>query len=285
MNLIVHPFFDSRTASYSYVLANPGSGTCAVIDPVLGYDPASRAVDTELADQLIEFVSANGYIVEWILETNLHADHVSAARYLKRHFICAQLGIGARVVEVQQEVAARFAPNLATDGRQFDRLFRDDERICLGHTCGRVLHTPGYGPACVTYVFDQIAFVGDTLRVPSCGTARTDLPGGDAAALCRSIRRILTLADETRLLSRHRGGGAGREHHYVSTVAEQKRRNAALRDLGNEAAFTERRRHDDQTLGAPAMLMEALRANVETGMLAAERQSARHGGSAPKALA
>jgi glyoxylase-like metal-dependent hydrolase (beta-lactamase superfamily II) len=130
-----------------------------------------------------------------------------------------------------------------------------------------VLHTPGYGPACVTYVFDQIAFVGDTLRVPSCGTARTDLPGGDAAALCRSIRRILTLPDETRLLTRHHGTGTAREHHYVSTVAEQKLRNAALQDLADEAVFAARRRESDQALAQPAMMVQALRANVDSGLL------------------
>lgn len=283
MNLVVHPFFEAKSGSHSYVLANPASGTCAVIDPVLDYDPREGVAGTGLADQIVEFVTANGYIVEWILETNVHADQVSAAPYLKRHFICAQLGIGAGVTDVQSDVAARFDLDIATDGRQFDRLFKDNERICLGHSCGRVLHTPGYGPACVTYVFDQFAFVGDTLRVPSCGTARTDLPGGDAAALCRSIRRILALADETRLLTRHHGAGAGREHHYVSTVAEQKRRNPALGDLTDEAAFAARRRLDDRGLGKPAVMAEALCANADSGMLA-EAQPQRPVSNGPKAM-
>ncbi len=139
MNLIVHPFFDIDTCSYSYVLANPGSGTCAVIDPVLNYDLEKGEVSTVLADQILEFVKTNGYIVEWILETHVHADRLSAARYLKQHFICAQLGASEWVMELQQEFASRFELQIATDGSQFDRLFKDNDRICLGHSCGRVL--------------------------------------------------------------------------------------------------------------------------------------------------
>ena len=267
MNLVVHPFFDIDTCSYSYVLANPGSGTCAVIDPVLNYDLEKGEVSTVLADQILEFVKTNGYIVEWILETHVHADHLSAARYLKQHFICAQLGTSERVMDVQQEFASRFELEIATDGSQFDRLFKDNDRICLGHSCGRVLHTPGHTAACVTYVFDQFAFVGDTLFMPDCGTARCDFPGGDARTLYRSLQKILELPDETRLLMCHDYAPEGREYHCVSTVAQQKASNVHLQAADSEPAFEALRRERDATLEAPRLLIPALRANIDGGVL------------------
>jgi len=267
VNLIVHPFFDIDTCSYSYVLANPGSGTCAIIDPVLNYEVDSGDVSTVLADQILEFVKANGYIVEWILETHVHADHLSAARYLKQHFICAQLGIGERVTEVQQRFAGAFELDMAMDGSQFDRLFKDNERICLGHSCGRVLHTPGHTAACVTYVFDHFAFVGDTLFMPDYGTARCDFPGGDARTLYRSLQKILELPDETRLLMCHDYAPEGREYHYMSTVAQQKQSNIHLQASDSEAAFEALRVERDASLDAPRLLIPALRANIGGGVL------------------
>lgn len=267
MSLTLHPFLDPVTSSYSYVLANPGSGSCAVIDPVLGYDPATGEIDTREADRLVEFVRANGYVVEWLLETHVHADHLSAARYLKEHFICAQTGIGDRVGAVQAHFARRFGIDLAPDGRQFDRLFADQERICLGHACGRVLHTPGHTPACVTYVFDRFAFVGDTLFMPDYGTARCDFPGGDAATLYQSIQRIFGLPDDTRLLMCHDYPPSGRSHRFLSTVAEQRAANVHVHQGATEAEFVRLRTERDAQLAAPRLMVPAVRANIEGGVL------------------
>jgi glyoxylase-like metal-dependent hydrolase (beta-lactamase superfamily II) len=267
MNLVLHPFFDPDTFSFSYVLANPGSGSCAVIDPVLGYDSTAGTIDTRGADRIVEFVGANGYVVEWILETHVHADHLSAARYLKQHFICAQTGIGDRVGQVQACFAQRFGVDVPSDGRQFDRLFGDQERICLGHACGRVLHTPGHTPACVTYVFDRMAFVGDTLFMPDYGTARCDFPGGDAATLYRSIQRIFGLPAETRLLMCHDYAPNGRDFRFLTTVAEQRRDNVQIHEGIDEAGFVALRQERDARLSAPRLMVPAVRANIEGGVL------------------
>jgi glyoxylase-like metal-dependent hydrolase (beta-lactamase superfamily II) len=238
-----------------------------VIDPLLNYDLESGEVSTLLADQILEFVRANGYIVEWLLETHVHGDRLSAARYLKQHFICAQLGVSERVTEIQQRFACGFELDMDTDGRQFDRLFKHNDRICLGHSCGRVLHTPGHSATGVAYIFDQFAFVGDTLCMPDCGTARCDLPDSDARALYHSLQKILRLPDETRLLMCHDNAPEGREHHYVSTVAQQKLSNVHLQAAVSETAFEALRETCDARLEAPRMLLPALRANIGGGVL------------------
>ena len=169
VSLMVHPFFDSDTCSYSYAVVSPKSRTCAIIDAVLNYDLSTGKSTTTSADDLIEFVEANDLTVEWILETHIHADHVSAAAYLKQKFVRAQTAIGAEVVKVQEHFAKLFDVGCDVDGSQFDRLLKDNDRIWLGRTCGRVIHTPGHTAACVTYVFGNVAFVGDTLFVGGCG--------------------------------------------------------------------------------------------------------------------
>jgi glyoxylase-like metal-dependent hydrolase (beta-lactamase superfamily II) len=238
-----------------------------VIDPVLGYDPATGRIDTRGADQIVECVNANGYVVEWLLETHVHADHVSASRYLKEQFICAQTGIGERVGTVQAHFAAKFGVSVPADGRQFDRLFADQERICLGHACGRVMHTPGHTPACVSYVFDQFAFVGDTLFMPDYGTARCDFPGGDAVMLYRSIQRIFSLPDDTRMLMCHDYAPNGRDYRFLTSVAEQKRSNVHVHEGITEAEFVALRHERDAKLAAPRLLIPAVRANIEGGVL------------------
>ncbi len=267
MNVVVHPFFDTATSSWSYVLANPGAASCAVIDPVLDYDPDDGRMSTTGADRIVELVEANGYTVEWILETHVHADHLSAARYLKQRFVCAQVAIGERVREVQAHFLPVFGSTEPADGSQFDRLLADGERICLGHTCGRVVHTPGHTPACVTYVFEDFAFVGDTLFHPDYGTARCDFPGGDARALYRSVQQLYALPEHTRLLMCHDYPPPERDRRFSATVAEQRRGNVMLSANTAEADFVTAREARDAGLAAPKLLDVAVPANVIGGAL------------------
>ncbi len=266
MSVMVHPFFDSETSSYSYAVVNPESRTCAIIDAVLNYDLATGESRTTSADDLIEFVRANDLIVEWIFETHVHADHLSAARYLKQKFVCAQTAIGAEVVQVQAHFSKLFNVPCPVDGRQFDRLLGDDDRICLGHVYGRVIHTPGHTPACVTYVFEDNAFVGDTLFMPDYGTARCDFPGGDARILYRSIQKILSLPDNTRLFMCHDYAPNGRGHRFVSSVAEERRSNIHIKTGNCEESFVSLRAQRDAALPAPRLMVPAVQANIFGGI-------------------
>jgi glyoxylase-like metal-dependent hydrolase (beta-lactamase superfamily II) len=266
MQLLVHPFFDPETHSFTYVLVDSSSGCCAIIDPVLNYDAVTQSARTTLADALLEFVSANDLVVEWILETHVHADHMSAARYLKRQLVCAQTAIGAGVVQVQTQVAEQFAVAIACDGRQFDRLLADGERICVGRVCGRVLHTPGHTPACCTFVFDDKAFVGDTLFMPDFGTARCDFPNGCPQLLRRSIDKIFALPGATKLFMCHDYGPNGRDIRYLTSVAEERRANVHVaQDIPRER-FVRQRLQKDRTLRPPALFIPAVTANVQGGI-------------------
>ncbi len=269
MSLMVHPFFDPDSCSYSYAVVNPESRACAIIDAVLNYDLATGETSTTGADELVEFVQANGLIVEWILDTHVHADHLSAAAYLKGHFVCAQTAIGDRVVQVQGHFADLLGVAAAVDGSQFDRLLKDNDRICLGHACGRVMHTPGHTPACVTYVFGENAFVGDTLLMPDYGTARCDFPGGDARLLYRSIQKIFALPEATRLFMCHDYAPNGRGFRYLTTVGEEKRHNVHLGSGVCEEAFARMREQRDATLSLPKLMIPALQTNICGGMRAA----------------
>ena len=265
MQLLVHPFFDPDTYSFSYVVVHPQTGSSAIIDPVLNYDCDTRSVSTTSADAILEFVSANELLVEWILETHVHADHVSAARYLKSRLVCAQTAISAQVVQVQAQVAAQFGVSLASDGSQFDRLLEDGDRICLGHVCGRVMHTPGHTPACATYIFDDKAFVGDTLFMPDFGTGRCDFPNGCAHRLRQSIDKIFALPDDTKLFMCHDYGPNGRDIRYLTTVAEEKRANIHVAQGIPRDRFVAQRRSRDESLRPPALLVPAVTANVQGG--------------------
>jgi glyoxylase-like metal-dependent hydrolase (beta-lactamase superfamily II) len=267
VDLVLHPFFDSATSSFSYVLGNPATGCCAIVDPVLDYDPDAHTVSTRSADRVLQLIEVNGYRVEWILETHVHADHLSAAQYLKSRLVCAQLAIGAKVTSVQRHFAEAFAVDVDTDGRQFDRLLEDGERIPLGHACGRVLHTPGHTPACVSYVFDRFVFVGDTLFMPDYGTARCDFPGGDAGALYDSVQRLYALPDETVMLMCHDYAPGGRDHRYHVPVAEQRSGNRMLRADTARAEFAAARADRDRGLDAPRLLVPSVRANIAGGVL------------------
>ena len=262
MSLMVTPFFDPVTSSFTYVLVEPCSRTCAVIDPVLDYDPRSRTTSTVRADEIVSFVKANDLIVEWLLETHVHADHLSATRYLKSRFVCAQSGISAGI----RKVRSLIDPSEMDPERCFDRLFEDGDRINLGHASGRVLATPGHTPACISYRFEDLVFVGDALFMPDFGSGRCDFPGGDARQLYNSVQRLLTLPDQTRLFTGHDYGPNGRPVAYLSTVAEQRASNIHFGNGADERAFVEMRRNRDQELDPPALLDVAVSFNLSGGL-------------------
>ncbi|HEX7038110.1 MAG TPA: MBL fold metallo-hydrolase [Pseudomonadales bacterium] len=267
MDLVVHPFFDRDTFTWSYLIANPPTRRAAIIDPVLGYERATGTIDTRGAERILEVVEANGYCVEWILETHVHADHLTAARYLKPRLPCAQIAIGEHVRDAQALLAPRLGLGIATDGRQFDRLLRDGERLRVGHACGRVMHTPGHTGACVSYLFDGLAFVGDTVFLPDQGTARCDFPGGDPRELYHSVQKLYRLPGDTRLLVGHDYGGLDRtrDFRFSARVAEQRVANRMLRADTPVTEFVEARTARDRSLDPPALIEPALRANLDGG--------------------
>jgi glyoxylase-like metal-dependent hydrolase (beta-lactamase superfamily II) len=260
----VQPFFDPATFTWTYVVSDPGSGAAAIIDPVLDFDPASGRVSTASAGRIVDYVRAHGLDVQWILETHVHADHLSGARYLQRQ-LGGRTGIGKHVGEVQSVFGDLFnaEPTFARDGSQFDHLFADGDTLDLGALTGSVWHTPGHTPACVTYLFDGLAFVGDTIFAPDYGTARTDFPGGDAATLYRSIRRILALPSETVLYLCHDYETAGRkEFTCTTTVGAERAGNVHVADGVSEADFVRFREARDRELAAPRLLLPSVQFNM-----------------------
>lgn len=268
MDLVVHPFFDRETSAWSYLLANPASRRAAIVDPVLGYDPDTGACDTGAADRILEVVDANGYCVEWILETHVHVDHLSAARYLKERLLCAETAIGEHVCELQRRLAPRLDGGIATDGRQFDRLLRDGERLRIGRATGQVIHTPGHTAACVSFVFHGLAFVGDTVLLPDRGTGRCDFLGGDPVDLYRSVQKLYALPGDTRLLVGHDYGSDDRpECRFSVRVTEQRRANRMLRPDTPLTDFVAARTARDRLLAPPALMEIAVPANLNGGEL------------------
>lgn len=269
MDLVIHPFFDARSRSFSYVAANPATGRCAVVDPVLEVEPATGAVTARGVDRIIELIGANGYCVEWILETHVHGDRPSAARYLKDRFLCAQTAIGAGAARLRQSLdPGREAAGAGAQG--FDRLFEDGERVRIGHASGWVLATPGHTPSCVSYVFGGCAFVGDVLGMPDVGTGRCDLPGGDARALFRSVQQLYRLPDETRLCTAHDHPPGQRAPRFWATVGEHKRNNCLLRSDTGEQAFVTAREARDRALEGAGWCASVHRANAAGGALPGE---------------
>jgi len=268
MQALIRAHFDPDTSTLSYLLADPEGPACAVIDPVLDFDPASGRTATGSADALIAWIEAEGRRLEWILETHAHADHLSAAPYLKRR-LGGRIGIGARITEVQAVFREVFnlEPSFAADGSQFDALFADGERFALGGLTIEVLHTPGHTPACVSYRVGDAVFVGDTLFMPDGGTARCDFPGGDAATLYRSIRRLLALPPETRVFVCHDYQPGGREPAWEASVAEQRTANLHLRNGVGEADFVAMRQARDATLAMPRLLLPSVQVNIRAGTL------------------
>lgn len=259
----VTPFFDASTNTFSYVIEDPSSGACAIVDSVLDFDYA--------AGRIIAFVRERQLTVEWIVETHVHADHLSAAPYLQAA-LGGKTGIGEHIDEVQQTFGKIFdeGTEFQRDGSQFDRLFSDGDCYEIGSLRALVLHTPGHTPACTTHLIGDAAFVGDTIFMPDAGSARADFPGGDAATLYRSIRKVLSLPGETRLFLCHDYAPGGRELQFMSTVAEQRAANIHARGGIDEETFTHLRQERDRSLAMPRLIIPSLQVNMKAGLLPAE---------------
>ncbi|WP_349568410.1 MBL fold metallo-hydrolase [Azotobacter salinestris] len=270
MNAHVEAFFDPATSTYSYVVSDPQTRQCALVDPVLDYVPAAGRTSHQSADRLVAHVREQGLSVQWILETHVHADHLSAGHYLKER-LGGQLAIGDRITVVQNTFGKLFnaEAEFATDGRQFDHLFHDGEHFTVGSIKARALHTPGHTPACMTYLIGDAAFVGDTLFMPDYGTARCDFPGGDARTLYRSIHdKLFRLPDETRVFMCHDYKAPGREEHrYETTIGAERLHNVHIHAGIGEEAFVAMRQARDATLDMPALILPSVQINMRAGEL------------------
>lgn len=269
MQPIVTAFFDEPTFTYSYVIQDPDSSSCAIVDSVLDFDYAAGKTDTRSAEAILTFIAEQGLTVEWILETHVHADHLSAAPFLQEK-TGAKLGIGAHITTVQDTFGKAFnaGTEFARDGSQFDALFNDGDSIRIGTLEGKAMHTPGHTPACMTYVFGDAAFVGDTLFMPDYGTARCDFPGGDAHILFQSIQKVFTLPDATRLFMCHDYKAPGRdEYAYETTVAEERSHNVHVHEGINEADFVRMRTERDASLDMPRLILPSVQVNMRAGKM------------------
>ena len=280
INLLVKPevsgFFDPGTNTVSYVVRDPGSSACAIIDSVLDIDYAAGRTSFKSADKIVEFVRVNDLSVEWLIETHVHADHLSAAPYIQQK-LGGKLGIGEHITAVQETFGRIFneGTEFRRDGSQFDRLFKDGDIYTIGSMTAFAMHTPGHTPACMTHVIGDAAFVGDTLFMPDGGTARADFPGGDARALYRSIKKVLSLPPEMRLFICHDYGPGGREIRWETTVAEERTNNVHVRDGVTEDEFVAMRTARDKTLQMPKLIIPSLQVNIRAGELPSADESGR----------
>ena len=264
---VIESFFDPDTSTVTHLVSDPATRRAAIIDSVLDYDPKSGRTAQHSADRVIEAVKRGGLTVDWLLETHAHADHLSAAPYLKQH-LGGKTGIGRHIRDVQQVFKPIFnATDLATDGSQFDHLFDDGEHFAIGELDACVMHTPGHTPACLSYVIGADVFVGDTLFMPDYGSARCDFPGGDASTLYRSIRRLLALPPTTRFHLCHDYPPDERDPVWVCTVAEQREGNVHVHDGVSEADFVSMRTERDRGLAMPALILPAVQINIRAGAL------------------
>lgn len=263
---VIEAFFDEPTNTISYLVADPVSGEAAVIDPVLDFDLASGEADVRSADRIVATAAERGWRIAIVLETHAHADHLSAAPYIKA-ITGAVIGIGEHIRDVQKIFRPVFAlDDLKTDGSDFDRLFADGERFKIGTLDVEVMHVPGHTPADVAYLIGDAAFVGDTLFMPDYGTARADFPGGDARQLYRSIRRVLSLPEEIRLFLCHDYKAPGRnDYRWETSVSEQRRASVHVHDGITEDEFVAMREARDATLAVPKLLLPAIQVNVRAG--------------------
>ncbi len=276
MKPVVKAFYDQRTFSIQYVVADPTTRRCAIIDPVLDFDEKSGSIATWSADEILAYVAAEGLSVEWVLDTHPHADHLSAADYLK-HKTGAPTAIGDRIVEIQKIWRTIYnTPDLVTDGSQWDRLFAAGDTFKIGALQGRVVLSPGHTLASITYVIGDAAFVHDTLFMPDAGTARADFPGGSARKLWQSIQAILALPDETRIFTGHDYQPGGREVLWQSTVREQRESNIHLVKAATEDDYVTIREARDRTLPMPKLILHALQVNLNAGRLPELEDDGRH---------
>ena len=268
MNPTVQPFFDPVTGTASYVVHEKPGSACAVVDPVLDYDPKSGKTFTSSAEKIVAFVRERQLRLQWILETHAHADHLTAAPFLHEQ-LGGQIAIGKRITAVQGVFKKVFnlEPGFALDGSQFDRLLEDGETFAIGSLQARAMSVPGHTPACMAYQVGDAVFVGDTLFMPDVGSARCDFPGGSASTLFRSVRRLLALPPQTRLFMCHDYPPAGREARWECTVADQRERNIHLHDGVSEAEFVAMRTARDKTLEMPTLILPSIQVNIRAGRL------------------
>jgi glyoxylase-like metal-dependent hydrolase (beta-lactamase superfamily II) len=265
----VHGFFDEATNTITYVVTEPHGRACAVIDSVLDFDYASGRTDTRSADAVIAHIRDQGLDLQWILETHVHADHLSAAPYIQEQ-LGGKIGIGERITVVQDTFGKIFneGTRFQRDGSQFDQLFRDGDSLMIGQMRCDVMHTPGHTPACLSYVIGDAAFVGDTLFMPDFGTARCDFPGGSAEVMFESVQRILSLPDQTRIFVGHDYKAPGRDDYaWESTVGDQKARNVHIGAGKSREDFVALREARDKTLGMPKLIIPSLQINMRAGQM------------------
>ena len=260
-------FFDEATNTISYIVCDPNGSACAVIDSVLDFDFASGRTDTRSANKLINFIKENKLDVQWLLESHVHADHLSAAPYIQME-VGGKIGIGSHITDVQETFGKIFneGTEFQRDGSQFDKLFVEGDTFHIGQLRGDVLHTPGHTPACMTYVIGDAAFVGDTLFMPDFGTARCDFPGGSSENLFSSIQKILSLPDATRIFVGHDYKAPGREHYaWETTVGEQKKKNIHIKSGKSKEDFVKLRDERDAKLDMPQLIVPSLQINMRAG--------------------
>lgn len=264
----IQAFFDDATWTVSYVVFDQPGGHCALVDSVLDYDPKSGRTSTRSAERLIEFVQSRNLTVQWILETHAHADHLSAAHYLRKK-LGGKIAIGAAITQVQNVFKGVFhlEPEFRADGSQFDHLLHDEEEFHIGALTAKALAVPGHTPACMAYQIEDAVFVGDTLFMPDVGTARCDFPGGNAHTLYQSVRKLLSLPAKTRLFMCHDYPPSGRHATWQSTVADQRTHNIHVHDGVAEDAFVELRTRRDATLEMPVLILPSVQINIRAGEL------------------
>lgn len=262
----IRAFFDEPTNTVSYLVTDPASRKAVIIDPVLDYDHNAGTVDTRSVEAILKAANEAGFMVEWVLETHAHADHLSGAPYIKAK-TGAKIGIGEHIKDVQRIFRPVFnASDLATDGSDFDHLFKDGEHFQIGELDAEAMYTPGHTPADLSYRIEDAVFVGDTLFMPDYGTARADFPGGDAHQLYRSIKRLLALPPETRLFMCHDYKAPGRDQYaWETTVREQREKNVHVRNGVTEDEFVAMRSRRDATLSAPRLLLPSIQVNIRAG--------------------
>ncbi len=264
----VKAFFDPGTNTISYVVKDPGSASCAVIDSVMDLDYAAGRITYEHADEIIGYVREKHLVVEWLIETHAHADHLSAAPYIQDK-VGGKLGIGRNITVIQDVFGKIFneGTGFQRDGSQFDRLFDEGDSYEIGGMAAFVMHTPGHTPACMTHVIGDAAFVGDTLFMPDGGSARADFPGGDAGVLYDSIQKVLALPEAMRLFMCHDYGPNGREIRWETTVADEKTQNIHVGGGKTREEFVAMREARDKTLNMPSLIIPSLQVNIRAGEL------------------